>query len=77
MDKISWIELVILCLAAFRLTHLLVFDKITAFIRKPFIEIYTDENENGEQEQLLRIKGTGLRYWIGSLLSCHWCTGIW
>ncbi|GAE93479.1 integral membrane protein [Gracilibacillus boraciitolerans JCM 21714] len=22
-------------------------------------------------------KGNGLRRWIGELLRCHWCTGIW
>jgi hypothetical protein len=32
---------------------------------------------DGTKETYIEIKGTGIRYWIGELLSCHWCTGIW
>jgi hypothetical protein len=77
MYHVSWLDLFIIILASFRLTHLIVFDEIASFIRKPFISINTIENEAGEFEQQLEIKGTGLRYFIGSLLSCYWCSGIW
>ena len=73
----TWTHLFILVLASFRLTHLLVYDKITSFIRRPFIENTSEEDKNGEIHQIVRIKGTGIKYWIGSLLSCHWCTGVW
>lgn len=77
MLGITWLNLVILILASFRLTHLIVYDKITAFLRKPFIETTYELNHQGEIEEVIKIKGSGLRYWIGSLLSCYWCTGIW
>jgi hypothetical protein len=77
MFHVDWFDLVILILASFRLTHLIVFDQITAFIRKPFISVIVVENESGEWEERIEIKGTGLRRFIGTLLSCYWCSGIW
>ncbi|TYR79490.1 DUF1360 domain-containing protein [Priestia megaterium] len=73
----TWIYLVLFILATFRLTRLIVFDKITAFIRKPFHEIVEEKDEEGNDVTYLKIKGTGLRKWIGELLSCYWCTGMW
>ncbi len=35
--KHGWIDLLILALAAFRLTHLIVFDKIMEPLRRPFV----------------------------------------
>ncbi|MFE8696398.1 DUF1360 domain-containing protein [Cytobacillus sp. FJAT-53684] len=73
----SFMELVILALASFRLTRLFVYDKITEFIRRPFFEEKEETNEKGETEiYLVPLKG-GLRGFIGNLLSCYWCTGIW
>jgi hypothetical protein len=77
MFNIGWLDLIIIILASFRLTHLVVFDEIAAFIRKPFISVTLIENSVGELEQNIEIKGTGLRYFIGALLSCYWCSGIW
>lgn len=51
----GWFELLLLALAAFRLTHLVVFDKITEPMRKPF-------------------EG---RPFLGTLVTCYWCAGIW
>lgn len=75
MDE--WYWFLLLGLASFRLTRLIITDKITYFLRKPFIEEVEEENENGEMETYVLIKGKGLRGWFGELLSCHWCTGIW
>ncbi|WP_415761303.1 DUF1360 domain-containing protein [Priestia megaterium] len=73
----TWIYLTLFVFATFRLTRLIVFDKITAFIRKPFHKIVEDQDEEGNRITYLEIKGKGLRRWIGELLSCYWCTGIW
>lgn len=35
MDRLSLLTFIMLILASYRLTHLIVFDKITEFIRKP------------------------------------------
>ncbi len=73
----SWLDLFLLGMASFRLTRLIVYDLITEFLRKPFHENVTETHEDGSTETYIEIKGTGLSYWIGELLSCHWCTGIW
>lgn len=77
MMSISIFEFTLLCFATFRLTRLIVFDTITTFIRKPFHELIEETNSEGVVETYLHVKGTGLKYWIGDLLSCYWCVGVW
>lgn len=77
MLTLSWLHLVVLVLAAFRLTHLLVFDEIAAFIRHPFLHSWEETDENGQPIHVVEPKGTGIRRFIGSLLRCFWCTGVW
>lgn len=74
---VNWGDIALLAIAAFRLTRLLVFDKITEFLRKPFLEEVSEREENGEETVYLVPKGKGIRKWIGELLNCYWCTGIW
>jgi len=76
MISMSWLLLVLLTLASFRLTRLVVHDKITSFIRRPFIDEITIEEE-GIPVTYTKIKGKGIQYFIGELLSCTWCSGIW
>ncbi|MGM9987280.1 MAG: DUF1360 domain-containing protein [Bacillaceae bacterium] len=73
----SWLEFILLVLASFRLTRLLVFDKITKFIRDPFIEEFQMTEPSGEESTYIRVKGKGIRAFFGELLSCYWCTGVW
>jgi hypothetical protein len=77
MFHVTLIDLIITILASFRFTHLVVFDDITSFMRKPFITTSILENSSGEPEQKIEIKGRGIRHFIGSILSCYWCCGIW
>ncbi|WNS76891.1 DUF1360 domain-containing protein [Bacillus sp. DTU_2020_1000418_1_SI_GHA_SEK_038] len=70
-------ELLILALASFRLTRLLVFDKITEFLRRPFFEELEEKNEAGEIDIYITPKKGGIRGFLGQLLSCYWCTGVW
>ncbi|WP_026583736.1 DUF1360 domain-containing protein [Bacillus sp. J33] len=74
---ITPMELLILSLASFRLTRLIVYDKITEFIRRPFFEEVEEKGENGETEIYLVIKQGRIRGFFGELLSCYWCTGVW
>lgn len=70
--------LLVLGLAAFRLTRLIVFDKIMEPFRRPFFsEIEEKDVETGQVEIYLIPKEKGIRGWIGELLSCYWCTGFW
>lgn len=68
----SVLDFVLLSLASFRLTRLIVFDTITAFIRKPFFEEVEEQNEI-----YIVPKKSGIKGWIGKLLDCYWCTGMW
>lgn len=77
MFELSWMDLAILVLASFRLTHLIVFDEITTFLREPFFTVSYEIDSAGQVVRNTHFKGTGLRQWIGKLLSCHWCVGIW
>ncbi|WP_240675728.1 DUF1360 domain-containing protein [Ammoniphilus sp. CFH 90114] len=75
--NIPWLHLIVLILASFRLTYLIVYDEITTFLRRPFLEERYETDDHGHMMRNVDIKGSGLRYFIGSLISCHWCTGIW
>jgi hypothetical protein len=75
--KITFLNLLILGLASFRLTRLIVFDKITEWIRTPFFDEMEEEDENGVIEIYYLPKKKGLKKFFGELLSCYWCTGIW
>jgi hypothetical protein len=75
--KLTFLNFLLLSLAAFRLTRLIVYDKITEFLRDPFFDEIEETNEAGEIEIYYIPKKTGLRHFFGELLSCYWCTGIW
>lgn len=51
MTNLSWLTYVMIILASYRLTHLIVFDKITEFIRKPFIKQEKTVDQNGRAVQ--------------------------
>ncbi|MGJ7919153.1 DUF1360 domain-containing protein [Neobacillus sp. LXY-4] len=71
MEDLTWMSYMMLILASYRLTHLIVFDKITEFIRKPFmkkIEVITEEGP--------KIKEVP-KSLFGYLLNCYWCAGVW
>lgn len=60
-----------LILASYRLTHLIVFDKITEFIRKPFLK---EKKITKDGHQITKkIPDSKLGY----LLNCYWCAGVW
>ena len=69
--------LLVLGLAVFRLTRLIVFDKIMEPFRRPFFTEIEEKDEQGKVEIYLIPKEKGIRSWIGELLSCYWCTGFW
>ncbi len=75
--KLEWFDFVLLILASFRVTRLIVFDTITQFIRKPFHEMVEETLPDGTPTSYFQPKGTGMRKFIGELLSCFWCTGFW
>jgi hypothetical protein len=74
---VNWLNFLMLIFASFRLTRLIVYDTLTEFLRRPFHKSVEEVLPDGKTESYIEIKGTGIRYWIGELLSCHWCTGFW
>lgn len=72
-DRALWtlgtFDIVILALATFRLTRLVVSDKIFSFFRIAF----TDTLQDGTEIKPPR----GFRRAIAELTECIWCTGIW
>ncbi|KKB40758.1 DUF1360 domain-containing protein [Bacillus thermotolerans] len=74
---ISLVELLILILASFRLTRLIVFDEITEKLRAPFFNEIVEVSEAGDAEEYIVPKKHGVKGWIGRALNCYWCTGVW
>lgn len=77
LEQLTWLYFIILALASFRLTHLLVYDDITDPLRKLFMTRQLLTDEQGNQQIIIEPRGKGLRRWLGLMLTCHWCTGIW
>ncbi|MGM7636165.1 DUF1360 domain-containing protein [Bacillus sp. Hm123] len=71
------LEMLIFILASFRLTRLMVFDEITELLRRPFFVEVMEKTGNGELETFIVPKEKGVVGFLGRLLSCYWCTGVW
>ncbi|OAB35260.1 sporulation protein [Paenibacillus macquariensis subsp. defensor] len=77
MQNITWIDLLILVLASYRLTRLIVYDEITAFLRRPFLNETYHVNELGKLVAIVEEKGGSVGTFFRHLLTCHWCVGMW
>jgi len=71
VNEISWLTYIMLILASYRLTHLIVFDKITEFIRRPFMKKVQVQTEHGMETKEIP------KSMFGYLLKCYWCAGVW
>lgn len=71
MKDLTWMSYIMLILASYRLTHLIVFDKITEFLRKPFMKKIEVQTEHGPKMKEVP------RTLFGYLLNCYWCAGVW
>ncbi|MDY7431177.1 DUF1360 domain-containing protein [Bacillus sp. V26] len=72
MEHLSWLTFFMLILASYRLTHLIVFDKITEFIRKPFMKKKRTVDANGHVNEK-NVPSSNFGY----MLNCYWCAGVW
>lgn len=68
MDHLSFLTFIMLILASYRLTHLIVFDKITEFIRKPFMKKKRIVDQNGHVDEK-SVPASNFGY----MLNCYWC----
>ena len=71
-------EFVVISLAVFRLTRLLVYDSIALWIRDLFLD---RKVENRSRSTIVNVKRSipekGLKRKMAELFSCPWCTGTW
>ncbi len=74
---ITAMDWIVLSLATFRLVRLIVYDEIFAWFRNLFHKTVSSRDDHQNLVEHIIIKGSGLRYAVGYLLTCHWCTGIW
>ncbi len=75
--SIPLFDLVIITLAAFRLTRLFVYDHIMQFFRDFFLDKEEYKDERGATQVRRFPPITGPRRTINDLLSCPWCFGMW
>ncbi|MGZ9584748.1 DUF1360 domain-containing protein [Paenibacillus marinisediminis] len=77
MKSLDGLTFILLLLASYRLTRLIVFDEITSFIRRPFIKEQYVTDESGKLMSVMEEKGGWFHTFMGKLLSCYWCMGVW
>jgi hypothetical protein len=65
------LDFLVLGAASFKAARTLSHDKVTSFVREPFVE---GEAYDGEDE---RPAGTGLQRAVGELVTCSRCIGTW
>jgi len=69
-DGVPLRELPVVGVAAFALADVLAKQKVTTWLREPFVEESADHRP-------VRPEGSGLRYALGELLTCTRCVGSW
>jgi hypothetical protein len=67
-------DIVLIGVAAHKVSRLIGKDKVTAPMRAPFTEL---EGSGGPGELEERSRGTGARKAVGELLICPYCLGLW
>jgi hypothetical protein len=66
----------LIALATYRITHLVVFDKISEPIRNLFVRREV-RNYFGEPFIRYTLQGGRLRRFVGKILNCPWCASVW
>jgi hypothetical protein len=74
--SIRILDLILLGLAAARLTDIISTDEIMKWLREPFVRMEKTEIAGTEAETRTG-RGRGWRKVLGDLLSCPWCVGVW
>lgn len=72
----NFIDLFIFAFAAYRIQHLIVFDKVFEPIRNYFVKRKFMTGEYGPGLYYF-LQGGPIRRLIGQILNCFWCSGVW
>lgn len=75
--NIDAVTFVILGFACFRITHLIVSDEFMSFFRALLVDEVNERDAQGRWIKLQYPKLPMWRAYIGALISCPWCTGVW
>ncbi len=70
--ELSTMDFILMTLATWRLTRLMIYDTVTKFVREQFWDVV----KIGKSYALEK-PPTGPRRTIADLLSCPWCFGVW
>lgn len=70
------LSLVLIALATYRLTHLVVFDKVFEPIRNLFVRRMVRQYD-GKPLILYTLQGGRLRRFVGKIMNCPWCASVW
>ena len=76
-SAVNSFDFLLLCLATFRITELITSDSITKFLRDPFVTRKKVRNPDGSEEVKVKPEGRGIKRFIGELIICPWCIGVW
>lgn len=74
--SISIFDAFLLVCAAFRITRLVVYDKITRFFREWFVHKTIVEHAGSKWVEMRPVED-GFRQTMADLLVCPWCVGLW
>ncbi len=69
-------DALLLSLAAFRITRLVVYDKIMRWFRELFVDAREYDKDGATWVELVPPRG-GVRRTVHDLLGCPWCIGFW
>jgi hypothetical protein len=75
VEKPTGSEILLIGLATYRLSRIISHDRVTQYLRMPFVETGKGtEQVEGTQEEP---KGEGLQRAIGELVTCTYCSSVW
>ncbi|HKG17195.1 MAG TPA: DUF1360 domain-containing protein [Solirubrobacteraceae bacterium] len=73
-ERVGVGDVVLMGVASHKLSRLVAKDRVTSFLRAPFVRY---EGEGGPGEVSESPRGTGVRRTLGELLVCPYCLGQW
>jgi hypothetical protein len=75
-NTVSLFDVILIILASFRITRLIVYDKVTRFFREWFVEKREVIIESKTYVEIIPYT-SGFRATLHELLNCPWCIGMW
>jgi len=73
-ERFSVIDLTVLGVATYKYSRLVAKDRVTSFLRSPFVHYRGDAGPSEVDEEP---RGAGPRRAVGQLVSCPFCVGLW